>query len=153
MTYEMIVNIFDLMEETQKVLDDINELKMSLKKQNRLAETEGLLEAETRMAAVLFTYSNLIEGYVKSADILIEDFDDEFEEFLEDNIYDLDDYYEYGYSDEVINEIKAEIRRKFILTIWSSVVEDNFYNRDKDTQAFINGFNRLDLYLYIISKY
>ena len=153
MNYKMVANIFDLMEETQKALDDINELRMSLKKQGRLAETEGLLEAETRMTAVLFTYGNLIEGYVKSADALVDDFDDEFEEFLEDNIYDLDDYYEYGYSDDAINEIKAETRREFILTIWSSVVEDNFFNTDKDIQAFINGFNRLDLYLYIISKY
>lgn len=153
MTYKMIVNIFDLMQETQKALDDINELRISLKKQGRLAETEGLLEAEARMTSVLFTYDNLIEGYVKSADALIDDFDDEFEEFLEDNIYDLDDYYEYGYSDDAINEIKAETRREFILTIWSSVVEDNFFNTDKDIQAFINGFNRLDLYLYIISKY
>lgn len=153
MTYKMIVNIFDLMQETQKALDDINELRISLKKQGRLAETEGLLEAEARMTSVLFTYDNLIEGYVKSADALIDDFDDEFEEFLEDNIYDLDDYYEYGYSDDAINEIKAETRREFILTIWSSVVEDNFYNSDKDIQAFINGFNKIDLYLYIVSKY
>lgn len=153
MTYKMIVNIFDLMQETQNALDDINELRISLKKQGRLAETEGLLEAEARMTSVLFTYDNLIENYVKSADALIDDFDDEFEEFLEDNIYDLDDYYEYGYSDDAINEIKAETRRDFILTIWSSVVEDNFYNSDKDIQAFINGFNKIDLYLYIVSKY
>lgn len=153
MNYKMIVNIFDLMQDTQKALDDINELRMSLKKQGRLAETEGLLEAETRMTWVLFTYSNLIESYAKSADALIDDFDDDFEEYLEDNIYDLNDYYEYGYSDEAINEIKAEARKEFISTIWSSVVEDNFYNRDKDIQAFINGFSKIDLYLYIISKY
>lgn len=152
MNYKMVVNLFDLMEETQKALDDINELRMSLKKQGRLAETEGLLKAETRMTAVLFTYGNLIEGYVKSADALVDDFDDEFEGYLENNIYDFDDYYKYGYSNEAINEIKAETRRSFFNTIWSSVVEDNFYNSDKDIQAFINGFNKIDLYLYIISK-
>lgn len=152
MTYKMIVNIFDLMEETIKALNDISELRISLKNQGKLAETERLLEAETRMTSVLFTYSNLIECYVKSADALIDDFDDDFEEYLENNIYDLDDYYEYGYSNEAINEIKAEVRRSFFNTIWSSVVEDNFYNNDKGIQAFINGFNKIDLYLYILSK-
>lgn len=152
MTYKMIVNIFDLMQDTQKAIDDINELRINLKKQGKFAETEGLLEAEARMTVVLSTYSNLIEDYVKSADTLIDDFDDEFEEYLENNIYDFDDYYEYGYSNEAINEIKAEARRSFFNTIWSSVVEDNFYNNDKGIQAFINGFNKIDLYLYILSK-
>lgn len=153
MTYSMIGSIFDLMQDTIKALEDISELRINLKKQGRFAEREGLLEAEAKMTSVLFTYKNLIERYVNSADALIDDFDDDFEEYLENNIYDLDDYYEYGYSDEAINEIKAEDRRDFLFEIWSSVVEENFYNSDKKIQAFINGFNKLDLYLYIISKY
>lgn len=153
MTYSMIYNIFDLMQNTQKALDDINELRMSLKKQGKYAETEGLLEAETKMTSAILGYHDLIVRYVNSADALIDDFDDEFEEFLEDNIYDLDDYYEYGYSEEAIEEIKKEARRTFIIEMWSSVIEDNFYNRDEAIQTFINGFSQIDLYLYIISKY
>lgn len=153
MTYSMIYNIFDLMQETIKAFDDISELRINLKKQCKFAEAEGLLEAEKKITSVLFTYKNLIEQYVNSADALIDDFDDEFEEYLEDNIYDLSDYYEYDYSDEAINEVKAEARKDFYSIIWSSVTEDNFHNIDKDIQAFINGFNKIDLYLYIISKH
>lgn len=102
MTYSMISNIFDLMQDTQKALDDINELRMNLKKQGKYAETDGLLEAETRMTSAILGYHDLIVRYVNSADALIDDFDDEFEEFLEDNIYDLGDYYEYGYCEEAI---------------------------------------------------
>lgn len=153
MTYSMIYNIFDLMQNTQKALDDINELRINLKKQCKYAEAEGLLEAEAKMTSAILGYHDLIVRYVNSADALIDDFDDEFEEFLEDNIYDLDDCYEYGYCEEAIEEIKKEARRTFIIEMWSSVIEDNFYNRDEAIQTFINGFSKIDLYLYIISKY
>lgn len=154
MTYSMICNIFDLMQDTQKALDDINELRMSLKKQGKYAEAEGLEEVEAKMTSAILGYHKLIVRYVNFADaLLIDDFGDEFEEFLEDNIYDLDDCYEYGYCEEAIEEIKKEARRKFIIEIWSSVVDDNFYNRDEAIQTFINGFSKLDLYLYIVSKY
>ena len=152
MTYLMIYRIFDLMQETQKALDDINELRMSLKKQGKYAETEGLIEAETKMTSAILAYHDLIVRYVNSADALIDDFDDEFEEFLEDNIYDLDDYYEYGYSDEAIEEIKKEARSRFIIDMWSCVIDDNFYSNDEAIQTFINGFSKIDLYLYIIYK-
>lgn len=152
MTYSMVSNIFDLMQDTQKALDDINELRMNLKKQGKYAETDGLLEAETRMTSAILGYHDLIVRYVNSADALIDDFDDEFEEFLEENIYDLGDYYEYGYCEEAIEEIKKETRGTFIIKMWSSVIDDNFYSSDEAIQSFINGFNKIDLYLYIISK-
>ena len=153
MTYSMIYNIFNLMQETQKSLDDIGEMRLSLKKQGRLIEAENLLDAEKKMVAVLSSYRDIIIDYVNSADTLVDDFDEEFEEFLEDNIYDLEDYYENGSSNDAINEAKEETRRDFIAIIWSSVIEENFYNRDETIQTFINGFSQIDLYLYIISKY
>lgn len=152
MTYKMIVNIFDLMQDTIKALDDIGETRVNLKKQGRLAEAKDLLKAEAEMTSVLFTYKGLIENYVKSANAVIDDFDDDFEQYLEGNIYDVEDYDYYGYDEDIICEIKAEMREKFYCIIWSSVVEENFYNMNKDIQAFIDGFDRLDLYLYIISK-
>ena len=152
MTYEMINNIFDLMQNTIKGLNDVDEIRVNLKKQGKHTETENLLKIETNLTSVLLTYRGLIENYVKSANAVIDNFDDDFEQFLEGNIYDLEDYYYYGYCEDAISEIKAEMREKFYCIIWSSVVEENFYNMNKDVQAFINGFDRLDLYLYIISK-
>lgn len=152
MTYKMVSNIFDLMQDTIKALDDVGGTRVNLKKQGKLAEAEALLKAEAGMTSILFTYKGLIENYVKSADAIVDDFDDDFEQYLEGNIYDLEDYYYYGYCEDAINEIKAEMREKFYCIIWSSVVEENFYNMNKDIQAFIDGFNKLDLYLYIISK-
>lgn len=152
MTYEMINNIFDLMQNTIKGLNDVDEIRVNLKKQGKHTETEDLLKAEAKLTSVLLTYRNLIENYVKSADALIDNFDDDFEQYLEGNIYDVEDYGYYGYDEDEIREIKAEMREKFYCIIWSSVVEENFYNMNKDIQAFINSFDKLDLYLYIISK-
>lgn len=153
MTYSMICNIFDLMQDTQKALDDINELRMSLKKQGKYAEAEGLEEVEAKMTSAILSYHNLIVRYVNFADaLLIDDFGEEFEEFLEDNIYDLDDYYEYGYSDEAIEELKEEARTEFLIEMWTSVIDNNFYSSDEAIQTFINGFSKIDLYLYIIHK-
>lgn len=152
MTYRMIVNIFDLMQETQKAFDDISDLRINLKKQGKYAESEGLLKAEAKMTSAILSYHDLIVKYVNSADALIDDFDDDFERFLEGNIYDLDDCYEYGYSEEAIEEVKTEARERFIIDMWTSVIDDNFYSRDEAIQTFINGFNKIDLYLYIISK-
>lgn len=152
MTYSIINNIFDLMQDTQKALDDINELRLSLKKRGKHTEAEGLEEVEAKMTSAILGYHDLIVRYVNSADALVDDFDDDFEEFLEDNIYDLNDCYEYGYSEEAIEEIKNEARKTFMIEMWTSVIDDNFNSSDEKIQAFINGFSKIDLYLYIISK-
>ena len=153
MEYKTIYNIFNLMQETQKALDDIGDLRTNLKKQGRLTEAENLFDAEKRIMAVLSSYRDIIINYVNSAECIVDDFDEEFEEFLKDNIYDLKDYYENDCSNDAINDAKEEARRDFIATIWASVIEENFYNRDETIQAFINSFSQIDLYLYITDRY
>jgi hypothetical protein len=138
--------------ETQKVLDEISETRLNLKKQGNYAEADDLLKAEAKMTSAILNYHGLIAKYVKSENALIDDFDEEFEEFLENNIYNLDVYYEYGYSDEAIEEIKKAMRKEFMIEMWTSVIDDNFNSSDETIQTFINGFSKIDLYLYIISK-
>lgn len=152
MNYKTINNIFELMLETQKVLDEISETRLNLKKQGSYAEADDLLKAEAKMTSAILNYHGLIAKYVKSENALIDDFDDDFEEFLEDNIYDLNDCYEYGYSKEAIEEIKNEARKTFMIEMWTSVIDNNFYSSDETIQNFINGFSKIDLYLYIINK-
>lgn len=149
MTYSAIYNIFNLMQDTQKAIDSISELRLNLKKQGKYTEMEGLIEAEVKMSRAILNYHELIARYVISNTAFVDNFDDEFEAFLEDNIYNLDDC---GYNSEETEGVKKELRRSFIKNIWSSVIDDDFYNEDEKIQAFINGFDKLDLYLYILSK-
>lgn len=152
MTYGTIYSIFDLMQDTIARQEDIYDDYYEYKKAGNMLEAKRIFSLIKTMDTAIDGYHKLIVNYVNSADSVVDDFDDEFEEFLEDNIYDLDDCYEYGYSDEAIEEIKKEARSKFIIDMWSSVIDDNFCSNDEAIQTFINGFAKIDLYLYIISK-
>ena len=152
MKYGTIYSIFDLMQETTARQQDLYDDYFEYKNAGNTLEAKKVFSVIKTMDMAIAEYHKLIVNYVNSADALVDDFDDEFEEFLEDNIYDLDDYYEYGYSDEAIEELKEEARAEFMIRLWSSVIDDNFYSNDEAIQSFINGFNKIDLYLYIISK-
>ena len=152
MTYSTIYSIFDLMQDTIARQDDIYDDYYEYKKAGNMLEAERIFSLIKTMDVAIDGYHKLIVNYVNSADSLVDDFDDEFEEFLEDNIYDLDDCYEYGYCEEAIEEIKKEARSEFIIKMWSCVIDDNFCSNDEAIQNFINGFSKIDLYLYIISK-
>lgn len=154
MEYRIINNIFDLMQETIKQVDALYEEKTKAKNKGDAITVKAIDEAITVMNVAINEYHGLICNYVNSKNALIDDFDDEINEFLEENGYfnDIEDYIKYGYSDDSIREEKKEIFKDFIGALFSAVVDDDFNSNDDEIQTFIDGFDKLDLYLYILSK-
>lgn len=154
MKYGTIYSIFDLMQETirnsQNLYDDYFEYKNA----GNITEAEKVFSVINTMDVVINGYHQLIVNYVNSKDAIVDDFDEEFNIFLENNkYYPYMEWYDYKYSDEAIEEEKKEIFSDFVRELYSAVVDDDFYSSDEKIQAFINGFSKIDLYLYIVSKY
>lgn len=153
MEYKTISDIFYMMKETEEQNFNLDDIRLEAKARGDVLEVENILKVQSAMTTVILKYHSLICDYVHSKEALIDDFDDEIKEFLEENkYYPYDDWNDYKYSDEAIEEEKKEIFKEFIHTLHSAVVDDDFYSNDKQIQEFINRFSKIDLYLYILSK-
>ena len=153
MDYKTINNIFDLMLETEEQSGELDIIRRTAKTKGDVLAVETILSTQKAMTTAILGYHNLIVDYVNSADAVIDDFDEDIDVFLENNkYYSYDEWNEYKYSDEAIVELKEIVFSQFISELYSAVIDDNFYSSDEAIQSFINGFSKIDLYLYILSK-
>lgn len=153
MTYGTIYSIFDLMQDTLAREQDLYDDYFEYKNAGNMIEAEKINSLIKIMDTAINGYHQLIVNYVNSADALVDDFDEEINVFLENNkYYNYMEWYEYDYSDEIIAVLKEEIFSDFIRDLYSAVVDDDFYSSDEAIQGFINGFSKIDLYLYVINK-
>ena len=153
MDYLTFVGIFSLMEDSQTMLNAVGDEREALKKQYKIAESKSLYEVEKTLTKTVNTYRDILIDCIASGDILIDDFDDDLENYLNSHIYNLDDFYEYGYPEDAIDEIKQKQKEGFLMALWSSVVEDDFYNSDSDIQGFINNYPKIDIFMYTVDRY
>ena len=154
MKYRTIYSIFDLMQDTTARQQDLYDDYFEYKNAGNIFEAKKVFSVIKTMDMAIAEYHKLIVGYVNSSDALVDDFDDEIDFFLESNkYYSYRDWYEYNYCDETIQALKEEVFSEFISELYSAVVNDNFYSSDEKIQAFINGFSKVDLYLYVVNKY
>ena len=153
MDYKTINNIFDLMLETEERSGELDIIRRTAKAKGDVLAVETILSTQKAMTTAILSYHNLIVDYVNSAESVIDDFDEDIDVFLENNkYYSYNEWNEYKYSDEAIAELKEIVFSQFISELYSAVIDDNFYSSDEAIQSFINGFSKIDLYLYILSK-
>lgn len=153
MDYRTINKIFDLMLETEEQNSALDEIRRVKKAKGEVLAVETILSTQKAMTTAILSYHNLIMDYVNSAEAVIDDFDEDINVFLENNkYYSYNEWNEYKYSDEAIAELKEIVFSQFISELYSAVIDDNFYSSDEAIQSFINGFSKIDLYLYILSK-
>ena len=154
MKYGTIYSIFDLMQDTIARQQDLYDDYYDYKNTGNMLEAEKINSLIKTMDTAIAGYHDLVVNYVNSSDALVDDFYDEIDIFLENNrYYSYREWYEYNYCDETIQALKQEVFSEFISELYSAVVNDGFYSSDEKIQAFINGFSKVDLYLYVVSKY
>lgn len=154
MKYGTIYSIFELMQDTIKNSQNLYDDYFEYKKAGSIVEAEKVHSLIKTMDTAISGYHQLIVNYVNSADALVDDFDDDIDYFLEKNkYYTYAKWNENNYSDDTIDALKEEVFSEFIRDLYSAVVDNDFNSNDEKIQAFINDFSKIDLYLYIVSKY
>ena len=153
MKYGTINSIFDLMEDTLARQYDLYDDYYEYKKAGNLGESAKVFSLIKAMDIVINEYHQLIVNFVKTDKPRIDDFDDDVKIFLErNNYYSHTEWRRCNYSEELIESLEKDIFADFIHELRLSVIDDNFCSSDKAIQEFINGFVKIDLYLYILSK-
>lgn len=153
MKYSTINSIFDLMQDTIARQQDLYDDYYEYKKAGKITEAEKIFSLIKTMDTVINGYYQLIVNYVKTEKPFIDDFNEDINIFLERNgYYTYKEWREYNYSEETIEVLEKEIFSDFIHELYIAIVDDDFYTSDEKIQAFINGFSKIDLYLYVISK-
>ena len=139
MNYTEINKIFDTFRNAEKEFNILNEME-------KTEAIKGLLKSLDKVCENCF---NLIVEYIKENEKEIEDFSEDIDEYIIDNVYKDDDVS----FEELYIDYKREIQHSIQLDLYNAVVDNARVTKDEKLQQFINSLPDLDLFLYLVKNF
>lgn len=138
MKYTDINKIFDTFRNAEREFDILNELE----------KTEAIKDLLKSLDKVCENCFNLIVQYIKENEKEIEDFSEDIDEYIIDNVYNDDVSFEDLYID-----YKEDLRHRVQLDLYNAVVDNARVTKDEKLQQFIYSLPDIDLFLYLVKNF